>query len=339
MGHDREGLLEWERLVDRAYGSLIGLAIGDSLGDQARSPENHAAYGITRDLRADDSWSTDDTEFALLVAHELIVSAGNLHLEVVVQAWKEFVLSQTDLGSKGGESEKGAAANLRRGILPPLSGSDNSYNDSDGAAMRVTPVGIACAGDPKRAARLAEIEACISHSRDGIWGAQAVAAGVAVAMTGASVNEIIETARSFIPEDAWLGRWFDRAMCIVDRCEGDLHKAWIPLHDELWTQYRASSAEALSEAFAIFRLTKGAFVEGVITAANFGRDADTLAAVVGALSGALHGAQAIPPGWIEKVRRPAGRCLSFSTSLDIEDIATKLAQLAYDQVMNQSAFG
>ncbi len=312
---------------DRVFGSLVGLAIGDSLGDQARSPENHALYGITRDLRADDSWSTDDTEFALLVAHELIACNGELTHDIVVRSWQEHVLSQGDLGTKGGESEKGALANLRCGILPPYSGSDNSYNDSDGAAMRATPIGIVCAGDPDRAASLAEIDASISHYRDGIWGAQAVAAGVAVAMTGACVDDIVSTARSFIPSDSWLGRWFDRGMCIVEDSSGDLKKAWIPLHDQLRTQYRASSAEAISEAFSLFHLTQGDFVEGVITAANFGRDADTLAAIVGALAGALHGSSVIPSDWIEKVRYPAGRCLRFSTSLDIAEIASQLARI------------
>jgi ADP-ribosylglycohydrolase len=316
-----------EALFDQAFGSLIGLAIGDSLGDQARSPENHTLYGITRSLQAGDSWSTDDTEFALLVAHELIACSGELTVETVVGAWKEHVLAQGDLGSKGGESEKGAAANLRRGILPPFSGSDNSYSDSDGAAMRVAPIGIACAGDPERAARLAGLEASVSHCRDGIWGAQAVAAAVAVAMTGACVDEIVAAARRCLPADSWLGRWFDRAMCIVDEHAGELNRAWMPLHDGLWTQYRASSAEALSEAFALFRLTGGDFVEGVVSAANFGRDSDTLAALVGTLSGALHGARVIPPDWIEKTRRPAGRCLRFTVELDIEAVARDLVQL------------
>jgi ADP-ribosylglycohydrolase len=316
-------------LQDRAFGALIGLAIGDSLGDQARSPENHTAYGITRDLRENLSWSTDDTEFALLVAYELIAAGGELSTEIVVRFWEDYVLSQGDLGTKGGESEKGAAANLRRGILPPLSGSDNSFNDSDGAAMRVTPIGIMCAGNPDRAARLAEIDACISHARDGIWGAQAMAASVAAAMAGASVAEVVATGRQYIPSDSWLGRWFDRAMSIVEASCGDLDKAWHPLHDGLWTQYRASVAEALAEVYAIFRLTDGNFVEGVIAAANFGRDADTLAALVGALSGAMHGAGPIPPAWIEKTRRPAGRCLRFSSDLDIAAVAQQLVHLIH----------
>ncbi len=61
--------------------------------------------------------------------------------------------------------------------------------------------------------------------------------------------------------------------------------------------------------------------------ANFGRDADTLAAIVGALSGAMQGAGAIPPQWIEIARRPSGRCLRFTASLDIADVARDLAKL------------
>ena len=312
---------------DRSVGCLIGLAIGDSLGDQARSPENHQLYGITRDLHATVSWSTDDTEFALLVAQELLSTRGALTSEAVVAAWRTHVLTQDDLGAKGGESEKGAAANLRRGILPPLSGSDNAYHYSDGAAMRAAPIGIVCAGDPKRAARLAEIDASISHYRDGVWGAQAVAASVAVAMAGGTVDEIVAAGRRCIPDDSWLGRCFDRAMKIVDEAHGDLWQAWEPLHLALWAAYRAANAEALPEAYALLRLTGGDFVQGIVASGNFGRDADTLCALVGAWAGALHGTKAIPPAWIEKTRRPAGRCISFTASLDIVDVAQQLADL------------
>lgn len=314
-------------LKDHAYASLIGLAIGDSIGDQARSPENHKLFGITRDMYLNASWSTDDTEFALLVAYEMIESKGELTIEYVLKAWMERVVAQDDLGEKGGESEKGAVNNLRRGILPPYSGTDNSYNFSDGAAMRIAPIGIACAGDPERAARLAAIEASISHDRDGIWGAQAVAAGVAVAMIGASSDEIILSARQYIPDDSWLGRCFDRAMKVVAEAGCDLWKAWSPLHIQLHAEYRASNAEAIPEAFALLKLTNGEFVEGVLAGANFGRDSDTLAALIGTLSGAKNGLSEIPAEWIEKVRRPSGKCLNFTNILDIRQVAIELAEL------------
>jgi ADP-ribosylglycohydrolase len=311
---------------DKAFGALVGLAIGDSFGDQARSPENHMAYGFSRDLYATSSWSTDDTEFALLNAQILIETGGNLTTEAVVAGWKKHVLPQNDLGPKGGESEIAAAENLRKGIMPPYSGSDNSHHWTDGAAMRIAPIGIVCAGDPERAARLAEFDACVSHYRDGVWGAQAVAASIAVAMVDGTIDEIVQAGLNFIPKDSWLGRWMAKAMDIVDEA-GTLEKAWDSLHRDLWTFVRCSNAEAISQTYALFRLTRGDFIDGVIYAGNFGRDADTLAALVGALAGAKHGARAIPADWIEKTRRPTGRCLTFAADLDIADVARELAML------------
>jgi ADP-ribosylglycohydrolase len=315
-----------ELKYDKALGALIGLAIGDSFGDQARSAENHTLYGITRDMYASSSWSTDDTEFALLTAQTLIHTGGKLTVDAVVKAWTDHVLPQDDLGPKGGESEVAAAANLKMGIVPPYSGSDNSHYWTDGAAMRVAPIGIVCAGDPERAAHLAEIDACVSHWRDGVWGAQAVAASVAVAMVDGTVDEIVEAGLECIPKDSWLGRWMEKAMVIVDQ-SATLEEAWDPLHRDLWTFVRCSNAEALSQMYALFRLTEGEFVDGIISSGNFGRDADTLAALVGALSGAKHGAGVMPKDWIEKTRRPTGRCLAFAADLDIADVARKLALL------------
>ncbi len=68
----------------------------------------------------------------------------------------------------------------------------------------------------------------------------------------------------------WAGR-FDRAFQIVKESENNLLRAWKPLHDVLWTPYRASNPEAIPSAYAIFALTRGDFVQGIIAAANFGR--------------------------------------------------------------------
>ncbi len=316
-----------EGLFDKAYGALIGLAIGDSLGDQARSSEAHEKYGISVDLDDSGAWSTDDTEFTMMVAETLIDHQGTLTTDIVVDSWIKKVVSVSNLGLKTGESEKGAAENLRRGIRPPFSGQDNSYNLSDGAAMRVTPIGIIHAGDPKKAAEKAAIEAEVSHYQDGIWGAQAVAASVATAMADGTLEEIIDAGRSCAPDGSWLGRAFDRAMEIVEESNTDILRAWKPLHQALWTPYRASNPEALPSAYAIFALTKGKFYEGVIAAANFGRDADTIAALVGAWSGALHGSQCIPKKWIEQCRYPAGRSLPSARNTDIKHIAEQLIEI------------
>jgi len=311
--------------VDRACGALIGLAIGDSFGDAARSEENHFRFGITMDFREGSAPGTDDTEFALLTAQTLIDCKANLSDEAVLAAWRRHVLPLAEL-HRGGASEREAAANIRRGVLPPLSGQHNSYSMSDGAAMRITPVGIVTAGDPSEAARLAEVESRISHYRDGIWGAQAVAVGVSVAMGGGTVEEVFRAALEVTPADSWSRAALVRTDEIIKKC-GTLEEAWMPLHHALWSEYKAAAPEAVSEAYAVFRLVNGDFRRGIIFAGNWGRDADTIAAIVGALCGAMHGRSAIPPEWIDKVKISAGACLPFTKGLDIFKVAERLARL------------
>ncbi|MCZ7543515.1 MAG: ADP-ribosylglycohydrolase family protein [Anaerolineae bacterium] len=312
--------------TDKALGCLAGLAIGDTIGDQARSPENHIRYGITRDLYGNQSSSTDDTEFALLTALACIETGGRADPRGDGRPVARARAQRAGPGSEGGEPA------ARRGRKPaarhhaPYSGIDNCDNYDDGAAMRVAPIGVICAGDPARAAHLAAVDAEISHAQDGVWGAQAIAASIAVAMVDGSVEEVIAAGMDCIPEDSWLARWLARGFAICDAA-GDLESAWDWLHDDLWTAVRCSNPEALAETYALFRLTDGDFEKGVIAAANFGRDADTLAALVGALAGALHGGASIPEGWIEKTRRPAGTCLPFAAELDIVTVAEDLAAL------------
>ncbi|HEY4544681.1 MAG TPA: ADP-ribosylglycohydrolase family protein [Tissierellaceae bacterium] len=323
----REDLINNRELaLNKALGALSGLAIGDSFGDASRKQENQMKYGITTDFNKGASWSTDDTEFALLTAQILIESEGNLQIQDVVDGWLKYVAVQDDF-PRGGSSEIEGARNIKRGIMPPLSGKYNAYHHSDGSAMRISPIGIVCAGDPKKAAEMAEIDACISHYRDGIWGAQAVAAAVSVAMVDGSIDEIIDAAYSVIPEDSWFYFTMNKAMEIVDNSNGNFFDAWMPLHDELWTTYKAAVPEAVSAAFGILKLVNKDFKTGVIAAGNFGRDADTIGAIVGAILGAKYGADNIPKDWMEKTRYPSGTCLEFTNGLDIKKVSENLVDL------------
>lgn len=311
--------------LDKSTAALIGLAVGDALGDLGRSQEHRARYGIATTLTS-SAKSTDDTEFALLTARMLLDCNGNLTRDAVFQAWKKYILDEGGVFARAGRPLYGAVANLQRGARAPLSGQDNVGNDDDGSAMRITPIGIICAGKPDRAAQMAEIEAEISHYGDGITAAQAVAASVAVAMVGGSTEEIIAAGREFIPADSWLGRTMQRAMDICDEAES-IEDVWEPIHTQFWTPSHATAAEAIPQIYSIFRMTAGDFRKGQFWAGNFGRDADTIAAVVGALSGAKHGMKVIPQKWVEIVRKPSGVALKFTAQEDIVELAAGLAGL------------
>ncbi len=312
-------------LRNRAVGCLVGLAVGDAFGDIGRSDPYRQRYGIVTNLYA-GAKSTDDTEFAALTAQTLLDCGGNLTTEALMTSWQKYILDQGGLFERGGRPLYGAVENLRRGVRPPLSGQDNVLNYDDGAAMRIAPIGVLCAGDPQRAAELAQIESEISHHRDGIWAAQAVAASVAVAMVGGTTDEIVAAGLAQIPEDSWLGRTMARAMGICDAA-GSIEKAWEALHTELWTPVHAASPEALPQLYAVFRLTDGDFHRGMFWGGNFGRDADTIGAVIGAMAGARQGIGVIPDAWVAKVRQPAGVCLKFAAERDMVTLAEKLVGL------------
>ena len=312
-------------LRQRAQGCLVGLAVGDALGDLGRMNDYRQRYGIVTQLY-DGAGSTDDTEFALLTARALIECGGDLTTASITAAWFKYIIDEGGVFARGGRPQYGAVANLRRGVLPPLSGRDNVGYDDDGAAMRVAPIGIICPGDPARAARLAAIDAQVSHYADGVWAAQAVAASVAVAMRGAAVEAIIAAGLAQIPEDSWLGRAMARAMVICDETK-TIEQAWERLHTDLWTPTHSACAEAVPQIYAIYRLTGGDFMRGMFWAANFGRDADTISAVVGALCGARDGIDVIPPDWVARVRKPSGVCLHFTAGEDVLAVAEQLFDL------------
>jgi ADP-ribosylglycohydrolase len=88
----RSALVANRALVrEKAVGALIGLAVGDSFGDAARMQANRETYGFITDFNAGATWSTDDTEFALLTAKTLIRNKGKLTSEAVVEAWFEEI--------------------------------------------------------------------------------------------------------------------------------------------------------------------------------------------------------------------------------------------------------
>jgi ADP-ribosylglycohydrolase len=199
-------------------------------------------------------------------------------------------------------------------------------NNDDGAAMRIAPIGIFNAGEPEKAAEMAEIEAEISHYEDGIWAAQAVAASIAVAMVNGTTEEIIDAGRQFIPEDSWLGRNMARMQAIWE-IDSEIETCWEQLHSDFWTPAHSVAPEAIPQTYAIIHYTKADFTKGLFWSANFGRDADTITAIVGAVSGARYGVKVIPDEWKEQVRKPAGVCLHFTRDEDIVRLAEQLADL------------
>ena len=156
----------------RARGALYGLAIGDALGmptQMLSRPEIVARWGPL--LRGFESAPpgypiaaglpagaiTDDTEQAVLLGRLLVRGNGRVDPRELAEA---LVSWERDMAARGsldllGPSTKRAVAAVLAGVPPEEAGASGTTN---GAAMRIAPVGIAAALDLREAMPLSSPE-------------------------------------------------------------------------------------------------------------------------------------------------------------------------------------
>jgi len=319
-------------LQDRSRGAFIGLAVGDALGSptEGKNPDEiFSRWGRVTDFLSDDQSGSDDTEYTLFSSKLLLEHKRKLNSTIVAEAYRNDIVNATNSYKGAGFSEIIAIANLTKGLQPPASG-QHLHSWSDGLAMRVVPYGIASAGDPHFAAYLAEQDGVVTNAGEGIFSGQAVAAAIAVAMTGASFEKIAEAALEVIPGNSWTASSIARGISIGSSCT-DVWSSLKHLHTSIACSYYFWSdvaPEAVGLAFGILAAARGEFENSVLGAVNIGRDTDTIAAITGAISGASNGIQVIPDLWIKRISVSRGNCISAVKNMNIMTVADNLTQLA-----------
>ena len=187
------------------------------------------------------------------------------------------------------------------------------------------PLGLINAGNPQGAADDSfEVGKLYMREIDfGLRWAALYNAGIAEACEpNATVESVIQTIKKYSVYRAEKGSLYTGAKVdkfAYDTIEHDVNRAFelaekYPDPDKLRDKFNeiyfggfyvtyglALAHEIVSKGLAIFALHKGNPKEAIITAVNFGRDTDCLAAVAGGLSGALSGASALPEEWPTQV--------------------------------------
>ena len=306
----------------RAYGALAGLALGDALGmpTQAMSPEQiRAVYGrITGLVDGDASQPyapgmpagsvTDDTEQALLVASLLVrgrgSSSGRVALDAgefahALLAWEDSMIERGSLDLLG-PSTKAALELVRAGEDPLSVGGAGTTN---GAAMRVTPIGIAMStADPEAFADAVWSSCQVTHAtRQGFQSAALVAAAVSMGIdwdtpSASDMTALLWKAVSYVDSLPERGAWTPdpdvvaatrRAMQLVANPASSSLECLV---EQVGTS--VASAQAIPMAFAL--LARDPSPRALLDAANIGGDTDTIGAIAGAILGAALGEQVLP---------------------------------------------
>ena len=331
----------------RAYGALAGLALGDALGmpTQAMSPAQiRAVYGhITGLVDGDASQPyapgmpagsvTDDTEQALLVASLLVrgrgSSSGRVALDAgefahALLAWEDSMIERGSLDLLG-PSTKAALERVRAGEDPLSVGGAGTTN---GAAMRVTPIGIAISTEDPQAFADAVWSSCqVTHAtRQGFQSAALVAAAVSMGIdtprsAASDMTALLWKAVSYVDSLPERGAWTPdpdvvaatrRAMQLVANPASSSLECLV---EQVGTS--VASAQAIPMAFAL--LARAPSPQALLDAANLGGDTDTIGAIAGAILGAALGFEVFVGRGLAQVE--------LASHLDLPSVALELLEL------------
>jgi ADP-ribosylglycohydrolase len=342
-----------ERLSRHILGSLATAAIGDAMGaatEQHTIPEIVEKYGgLLRELYAPppETFShgnlagqiTDDTSQMFALARMLIDADGKL----TEQAWLETLIhwSQTSphknqMGPTTRPLLEALAAcrdTSTIGCSPFSARKLTSFGATNGAAMRIAPAGLVYPGDIEGAVQLAWTTSRPTHDTQiAAAGAGAIAAGVAHAlMPGADVFSVVRACLDGARLGEAIGAREGRRVpgpSIARRIELAVEEA-LRANSLLDAIERIEASvgnsvmmvESAPAAVGVFVAAGGDPLETVSAGASIGNDSDTIAAMGGALSGALRGIDAVPADLFATVKAV--------NQEDIEAIGAGLTAIAW----------
>ncbi len=322
-------LLRVSSRPDHALGALLGLALGDALGMATQELSRQRAEALLGDAPrfidgpADNPISaglpagsvTDDTEHALIVARLLIEGNGTVdpyRLAETLLDWEEQAIARGSHDLLGPSTAQALTA-VRGGADPTTTGRAGTTN---GAAMRIAPVGIATPWHELDTLIAAVVDACrvthdtpIAHA-----GAAAVAVVISAGIDGvpfadALPHALAAAARVQSPatrpgpdsgSDSDSGKNIDLAerIRLAVALAGDhAAPAAVPaaldaIAEQVGT--RLATHESVPAAFAVAALAPDDPWRAAWLGARLGGDSDTIAAIAAAMIGAGAGAGGLP---------------------------------------------
>ncbi len=313
-------------LSNKVYGCLAGGALGDAMGGVTEMMHyttiektfgevtEPRAYGTSLEsARFDPDEApgryTDDTRLKHLIVELIVESGGRISSDQFGHYLREH-LSGWYFTPVVNTFHKLASGSAR----PRDAGRGNMGSNS--TAMAIAPIGVINAGDPQNAARDAYDVASVIHEGYALDAAACIAAGVASAFDPAnSVDDVVEDSLRYLDRGNVIAPLVEQAVELA-RSAGGYEQFRAEFYERMtlpWPQVdlsgdnpppegfydTAEPRETIPASLALFHLTGGDPRAGIIAAANFGRDSDTIGSIVGGLCGAFMGVGGIPTAWID----------------------------------------
>lgn len=290
-----------DALLDRARGCWLGQLAGDALGSRVEFQSTQAVQSRfpsgVRDLVDGGVWNTvagqptDDSELALALARTLAAS-GHYDPDAAAAAYGAWLQSGPfDVGTTTRQAFSAAAASTDEGPAAAARRAASRSSQANGALMRCSPLALWGHALPRDVlATLARADAELSHPHPTCQDASAAFVVATAAAVGKGLGP--EATWALATEQARQ----DGATAVLER----LHAARLAPPDEADGPKQGWVLLALHNAFHQL-LWAPSVEEGLARTLALGGDTDTNAAIAGALLGAVHGAQALPTAWVDRL--------------------------------------
>jgi hypothetical protein len=257
------------------------------------SPEGAFADRVSC-MPEDDDLNYTVLNLAILKRHGLMFTPSD-----VASFWLESLPIQRTY-----TAERVAYRNLCNLIPPPLSAHyRNPYREWIGAQIRADFWGYAAAGDPALAAELAWRDACVSHVKNGIYGAMWAAAMIAAAFVTDDIPTIIRAGLAQIPRTS---RLTDMLEGILEwkEVEVEYETAAYRVH-EFWNEHRSHDwCHVISNAMLVavgLLWGEGDYAKTICRAVQCCFDTDCNGATCGSILGVMLGRSALPSRWTDVI--------------------------------------
>ncbi len=284
-------------MKSRYLGSLLGLACGDAVGTTVEFKPRGTFEPVTDMIGGGPfglqpgEW-TDDTSMALCLAESLLETGGfspEDQSQRYLRWYRDGHLSSTGQCFDIGNATRAALLRFESSG-DPYSGSTDPYSAGNGSIMRLAPVPMYYLDNHADVIQYSADSSRTTHAAvEAVDACKLFGLMIALALQGKPKLEILESASQYINPDS-----LSPKIAALARMEYRRKSE----NEIIGSGYVVKSLEAALWVF----LHTDSYPEAVLAAVNLGDDADTTGAVIGQIAGAHYGVDAIPPGWLEKLK-------------------------------------
>lgn len=269
----------------------------------------------------------DDLNFPLLALDLLERHGSALTTDDVAEAW----LAALPAG-RVFTAERAAYRNiLDARPVPETAIHRNPFREWIGALIRADVHGWAHPGDVRAAAHSAWIDARLSHTRNGLYGAMWAAALCAASLVADSTDAVLDAADTVVPPASRLaaavrfGRETGRALATRELTTAGALDA---LHGEFAGMHWVHTLNNAALTACALQAHDRDFGAAVALAVAGGWDTDSVGATVGSVVGGLVGADGIGPAWTAPLNDSIATSMPGGPQRSIRELAERTVALA-----------